>query len=50
MLVGISFFTYKVIRLLKDNPSTCLMIQKGYDYISNQEIILDNNEIYKFNI
>lgn len=50
MLIAIIYFTYKAVKLFRDNPSTCLMIQKGYDYISSQEVIHDENGIYYFSI
>lgn len=36
MIAVVVYFAYKVFRLMRDNPTTCSMIKKGYDYITSR--------------
>jgi hypothetical protein len=42
-LVAIGFFIYKLRKLSTDSPLTYLMLQKAYNFIAFQKVILINN-------
>ena len=42
------FLTIKLFRLVRNHPQTMKMLNKAYEYISKQEIVLDENSKYYF--
>lgn len=48
MLAVPIYFAYKLFRLMRDNPTTCSMIKKGYEYMTTREEVLQENPIYFF--
>lgn len=44
----IGYFAFKLKRLISQHPNTYLMLQKAYNFITFQKIVLINNPIYHF--
>lgn len=44
LLVAIGYFIYKLRKLSTDSPITYLMLQKAYNFITFQKVILINNQ------
>ena len=42
------YFTFKIKRLISQHPNTYLMLQKAYNFITFQRIVLINNPIHHF--
>lgn len=48
LLAVTSYFAFKIKRLISQHPNTYLMLQKAYNFITFQKIVLINNSIHHF--
>ena len=43
MLVAVGYFVYKLRKLSTESPITYLMLQKAYNFIAFQKVVMINN-------
>lgn len=48
MIIVPIYFMVKIFRLMRNNPTTCSMLKKGYEYITSRDAVLEENSIYFF--
>lgn len=44
----VGYFVYRIKRLISEHPNTYLMLQKAYNFMTLQKVVMINNPIHYF--